>query len=44
MVTEPLAYQEYDDMVDIKFTTDTVRPIICVPIINNENNIVEGCI
>jgi hypothetical protein len=35
-VTEPLAYKEYDENIDLKFDKNRVKPIICVPIMDRE--------
>lgn len=44
VVTDPLSYKEYDEAIDIKFDKNRVKPIICVPIMDREEQKIEGCI
>jgi len=44
LVTEPLSYIEYDRNIDIDFEiVSKTKPIICVPIMDREQENVEGC-
>jgi hypothetical protein len=45
VITEPLSYTEYNQVIDIKFDSSNSKPIICIPVFNREMNTrVEGCI
>ena len=44
LVTDPLSYDEYDENIDLKFENGKVKPIICVPIMDREEQRLEGCI
>ncbi|CDW89545.1 UNKNOWN [Stylonychia lemnae] len=45
VVTEPQIYPQYDSNIDILYQDGQVKPIICVPIMNQEDDQrVEGCI
>jgi hypothetical protein len=44
LITEPLSYKEYDQSSDLVFEGGQVRPIICVPIIHKQDQVIKGVI
>ena len=44
VITDPLTHEVYDETVDIKFEDNRSRPIICVPIMDKDEQRIEGCI
>ena len=44
-MTDPTLYDEYDPAIDVEFKEGEIKPVICVPIMNTEeDHKVEGCI
>lgn len=45
VITNPDSYEEYDSKIDVSFKDGKPKPLICVPIMNTEDDRkVEGCI